>query len=105
MQRETSKEGLKSQHIHHPRGIGFSSPEKALVRLEVPVPVHIGLAATKYVLEEVDQIMNSVEIDRQVPDSQPRQIWSSGYDARLTRERSRVRPPLSVLFIKLSFKL
>ena len=25
------------------------------------------------------------------------QIWSSGYDARFTRERSRVRPPVSVI--------
>ena len=34
-----------------------------------------------------------------------KRVWSSGYDARLTRERSRVRSPLLVAFLPTEFIL
>ena len=34
-----------------------------------------------------------------------RRVWSSGYDARFTRERSGVRPPLPVLILSNFFGL
>ena len=34
-----------------------------------------------------------------VTDTHRKRVWSSGYDARFTRERSRVRSPLPVRFL------